>query len=269
MEAQSIVKEYTVTVGLDYPYFMDFDTFEIKLAMSDDDIKKLVEGDLKLMWVRNGIDSWEYIEAFLPEVYQKGVALAEEYCVPIWGEQMKVANGAQYEFFLPDEVEEAISNDVKHIKERRLRKRLQEESRKKAHEEYDVLMDEYRKGRFKDRLRPDPQRNNSVFPGQWSGGQFCDCAGDYCFEASIISNGHDIVVNYFKKYMRNETELEIGIKYGSLSCVENACRELGYEEYQTNGNYLKTLSKGGNSDIELFMRVIDKIIETTKKSWNV
>lgn len=264
MKTQSMVKEYTVTVGINYPYIGGEDTFEIKLTMSDDDIKKLVEEDLKFIWVSNSIDSWEYIEAFLPEVYQKGVALAEEYCVPIWGEQMKVANGAQYEFFLPDEVEEAISNDVKHIKERRLRKKLQEESRKKAHEEYDVLMDEYRKGRLKDRLRPDPQSNNAVFTGLWSGsGQYHDRAGDYWFEASIISNGHDIVVNYFKKYMRNETELEIGIKYGSLSCVENACRELGYEEYQTNGNYLKTLSKGGNSDIEFFMRVIDKIIETT------
>lgn len=265
MEAQYTIKEYTVTVGIEYPYVGGDDDFEIKLAMSDDDIKKIVEEDLKFMWVSNSIESWEYIEAFLPEVYQKGVALAEEYCVPRWGEQMKVANGAQYEFFLPDEVEDAISNDVNHIKERQLRERLKEESRKNFHEEYEILMEEYRKGRFKDRLRPDPQSNNSVFPGLWGAvGQYHDYASDYWFEASImIANRHDVVVNYYKKYKRDETVLEIQIKYDSLSYVKDACRELGYEYHQYYDDRLITISKGGNADIELFMKVIDKIIEKT------
>lgn len=174
---------------------------------------------------------------------------------------VRVANGAQYVFFLPDEVEDAISNDINHIKEIKLREKLKEESRKNFHEEHEILMGEYWKGRFKDRLQPDPESNNAVFHGLWEGaGQYHDYAGDYWFEARIIANWHDIEVNYFKRYMRDETKLEIQIKYGSLSNAKNACGELGYENYQQNGNRLITTAKGGNTDIKLFMRVIDKII---------
>lgn len=58
MEEQSNIKEYTVEVGVEYPFINDWDdTFEIKFNISDEEIQSIVDGDYKLLWEEHGAGS--------------------------------------------------------------------------------------------------------------------------------------------------------------------------------------------------------------------
>ena len=262
MEEQNNIKEYTVEVGVEHTWINDWDdVFEIKLLISNEEIARIVEGDYNLLWKDNGVDSWEYIECFAPEAYKRGVVLAEEYSVPKWGEQMRVSNGAQYHFFLPDEIWEKVENDLRRQKEVELRERLAEESRIRFHEEGDILKRDRKKGRFKKRLRPDPKNHNAVFDGLWSGsGQYHERAGDFWLETRVITSGEDIVVNYFKKYYRDEILIDISLSNCSSSCMSFICNGLEKWDYTVEGNTIKAQARNNDTDIELFMRVIDMVI---------
>lgn len=262
MEEQSNIKEYTVNVDVEYPFINDReDTFEIKLKISNEEIARIVEGDYNLLWNDNGADSWEYIECFAPDAYKRGVALAEEFCVPKWGEQMRVSNGAQYSFFLPDEIWEKVENNPRRQKEVELRKRLKEESRFKFHEESDILEKEHKKGRFKKRLRPYLNNHNAAFDGLWAGsGQYHDYAGDFWFQARVITFRQDVVVNYYKMYKRDEVLLDVRLSDCSTDCMNFICKGLEKWDYTVDRNTIKTQARNNDTDIELFMRVIDMII---------
>ena len=127
MEKNKSIKKYKLRVALDWPDIWD-DVLVIELPFSDEDIQNLTNKALQLYWVRNSIETWEYIEAFLPEVYNQGVVLAEAYCVPLFGIQAKVENGAQYDFFLPDEIHDAVFNSESWQNENKIRRKLQKKS---------------------------------------------------------------------------------------------------------------------------------------------
>lgn len=262
MEEQNNIKKYTVEVGIEYP-FVDHnnDNFEIKLQVSNEEIARIVEGDYNLLWNDNCADSWEYIECFAPEAHMKGVALAEKHFVPKWGEQMRVSNGAQYCFFLPDEIWEKLENNPRRQKEVALRKRLMEESRIKFHEEGDILKKEHKKGRFKKSLRTYPKNHDAAFDGLWAGsGQYHDYAGDFWFEARVITLRQDVVVNYYKRYKRDEVLLDVRLSNCSTDCMNFICKGLENWDFIVEGNTIKAQARNNNADIELFMRVIDMII---------
>ena len=146
------IREYKIGVGVDCPYIDELDdVFEITLPISDDEVQAIVDGAVRIFWVRNPIAPWEDIEAWAPEAYKKGNAIAEAYCISKWGEDMKVENGAHYEFFLPDEIEDAIWNNEAFQHEKKIRLRLQEESHKQFHEDGKLLYKAYESGR---RRRP-------------------------------------------------------------------------------------------------------------------
>ena len=237
------IREYKIGVGVDCPYIDELDdVFEITLPISDDEVQAIVDGAVRIFWVRNPIDPWEYIEAWAPEAYKKGNAIAEAYCIPKWGEDMKVENGAHYEFFLPDEIEDAIWNNEAFQHEKKIRLRLQEESHKQFHEDGKLLYKAYESGRFKNQLKGDPHWNNQIFSGIWSEG---DEDGDYAAEYSIHTlveiNHQAFEVDYFKRYYRDYIQLEIRI----------------------DGSHKKiiTKAKGGTEDVELYMRYLDSIVE--------
>lgn len=110
------IKEYKIDVGIEYPPINDFnDDFEITLPISDEEVEAIINGALRLYWVKDSAETWEYIECFAPKAYKRGNKLAETYCVPKWGDKMKIGNGAYYEFFLPDEIHDKITNDPRWV----------------------------------------------------------------------------------------------------------------------------------------------------------
>ena len=236
------IREYKIEVGVDYPYIDELDdVFEITLPISDDEVQAIIDGRVRIFWEKNPIDPWDYLEAWAPEAYKKGNAIAEAYCAPKWGEDMKVENGAHYEFFLPDEIEDAIRNNEAFQHEKSIWLRLQEDSNKQFHEDGRLLHIAYENGRFKNQLKGDPHWDNQIFSGIWSeGGDDDDYAAEYSIHTLVEINHQASEVNYFKRYYRDYIQLEIG----------------------TVGSHKKiiTKAKGGTEDVELYMRYLESIV---------
>ena len=236
------IREYKIEVGVDRPYIDELDDmFEISLPISDDEVQAIVDGAVRIFWVKNPIDPWEYIEAWAPEAYKKGNAIAEAYCIPKWGEDMKVENGAYYEFFLLDEIEDAIWNNEAFQHEREIRQELQDESNKQFHEDARILINSNESGRFKGKLIGDPHWDNRIFSGIWrEGSTDDDYAAEYSIHTLVVINHQVLEVYYFKRYYRYYVQLEIG--------TDNSCEKI------------ITKAKGGIEDVELYMRYLDSLV---------
>lgn len=236
-------REYKLEVGVDYPFIDDLDdVFEITLPISDDEVQAIVDGAVRTFWVRNSIKPWEYIEVWAPEAYKRGNAIAEAYSVPRWGEDMKVEKGAHYDFFLPEEIEDAIQCNDAFQHEKSIRARLKEESNKQFHEDARILNKANDSGRFKGRLKGDPLWGNLIFSGIWAeGSSDDDYAAQYSIHTLVEINHHTLEVEYFKRYYRDYIQLEIG----------------------TDGSHEKiiTKAKGGTEDVELYMKYLDSLVD--------
>ena len=150
-------KKYTITVGIDRPGVRGDDIFEIELTLFQDEIDKLIVEGKKQLWVDNDLESYEYLEWFLPEAYKRANKLAEEHAVAKWGDKMLVENGAYYNFFLPSEIEFAIYESDECKKREKLVEEINGRSRTRFHEDEKCLFEENDKGRWHDRLLDDPQ----------------------------------------------------------------------------------------------------------------
>jgi hypothetical protein len=237
------LKLYKCDVGIDLPHIPDQidDLFEIVLPISDNEIQAIIDGRVRIFWEKNPIDPWEYIETWAPKAYKKGNAIAEAYCVPKWGEDMKVENGAHYEFFLPEEIEDAIRNNEAFQHERSIWLRLQEDSNKQFHEDGKLLYNAYENGRFKNQLKGDPHWNNQIFSGIWSeGDEVADYAAQYRIHTLVEVDHQTIEVNYFKRYYRDYIQLEIG--------KDNSCEKI------------ITKAKGGTEGVKLYMWYLDSLV---------
>lgn len=237
------LKLYKCDVGIDLPHIPDQidDLFEIVLPISDNEIQAIIDGRVRIFWEKNPIDPWEYIEAWAPEAYKKGNVIAEAYCVPKWGEDTKVENGAHYEFFLPDEIEDAIRNNEKFQYEKSIWLGLQEDSHKQFHEDGRILNNANESGRFKGKLKGDPHWDNHIFSGIWSEGDEDDnYAAQYSIHTLVEVDHQTIEVNYFKRYYRDYIHLEIG----------------------TDNSHKKVFTKtqDGTEEIELYMRYLDSLV---------
>ena len=236
------IREYKIEVGGDYPYIDELDdVFEITLPISDDEVQAIIDGRVRIFWEKNPIDPWDYLEAWAPEAYKKGNAIAEAYCAPKWGEDMKVENGAHYEFFLPDEIEDAIRNNEAFQHEKSIWLRLQEDSNKQFHEDGRLLHIAYENGRFKNQLKGDPHWDNQIFSGIWSeGGDDDYYAAEYSIHTLVEIDHQTLEVEYFKRYYRDYIQLEIGIDSAHKKII--------------------TKDQGGTDDVELYMKYLDSLV---------
>ncbi len=259
------IKEYKIVVGIDNPPIDDInDDFEITLPISDDEVEAIINADLKLYWEKNAVDTWEYIECFAPEAYKKGKALAEAYCVPKWGDKMKVENGAYYEFFLPDEINDKIINDPRWVYENNIRAEKREASRLQFHEDHKIFHQNNDNGRFKNKLIGDPLWNNSVFAGSWSEGLH-DYAGEYGFH-TIILNG--IEFSYERIFRRDFVEFCVVLRSPIDDYLEGFFSHYNgiykMDDFDMKPNYsppaMIAKSKGDLCDIEFFMSFLEYII---------
>lgn len=263
------MKKYKTDVGIEPSYLVDYDdVFEIELPISDDEVKAIINGALKLYWVRNAIDTWEYIEVFAPEAFKRGVAIAEAYCVSKFGDDLKVENGIIYEIFLPDEIHDELINDPRWVNEKIIRSRQKESSRKQFHEDHRLFHAENEKGRFRNKLIGDPLWNNSVFSGLWSEGHE-EYAGEYGLHTIIMYN---IEFGYQRIYKRDEVEFRVAIRYPINKYLDEFfAKNNGYykkEDFKMgiDENYnppvMITKSKGDKCDIEFFMSLLEYIVST-------
>ena len=160
---------------------------------------------------------------------------------------MKVENGAHYEFFLPDEIEDAIRNNEAFQHEKSIWLRLQEDSNKQFHEDGRLLHIAYENGRFKNQLKGDPHWNNQIFSSIWyEGDEDSNFAAQYSIHTLVEVDHQTIEVNYFKRYYRDYIHLEIG----------------------TDNSHKKVFTKtqDGTEEIELYMRYLDSLVATIKLS---
>ena len=261
------IKNYMTDVGINPSYIVDYDDlFELDIPISDDEVKAIIDGALRLYWVRNAIESCEYIEAFAPKAYKKALTLAEAYCVSKWGEDLKMENGTRYEIFLPDEIEDKLINDPRWINENNIRDKQKDASRKQFHEDHRVFHAANDKGRFKNKLIGDPLWNNSVFAGIWSTGSE-DYAGKYGLHTIILNN---IEFGYEKIYKRDEVEFRIDIRHpidkyldGFFSKHNEYYKKedfrFGFDE-NYNPPVIIAKSKGDTCDIEFFMSLLEYLV---------
>jgi hypothetical protein len=260
----SRIKKYKLTVGIDYPHIGEDDTFDIDLPIDDDEIQSIIDGALRLYWVRDSAETWEYIECFAPKAYKKGIALAEAYCIPKWGEKMKVENGARYEIFLPDEIDNALINDPRWINENQIRARQREASRKQFHEDHRIFHNANNIGRFKNKLKKDPIWNNSVFSGIWSSSSE-DYAGLYGLHTIIMNN---VELGYERIYKRDEVEFRVEIRHPIETYLDGffAKHNDYYKKedfvlhFDYNPHVIITTSKGDKCDIEFFMNFVEYLV---------
>ena len=263
--SKSEIKEYKVEVGIDYPPVDDFDdVFEITLPISDDEVEAIIKGELNLYWERNPAYSWEYIECFAPEAYQKGNELAEAYCVPRWGGQMKIENKAYYHFYLPEEINDKIINDPRWVNENSIRAKQREASKLQFHEDHKIFYQNCDNGRFKNKLLSDPVWNNNVFAGLWSEGLH-DYAGEYGFH-TIILNG--VEFSYQRTYRREHVDFRVDLRkpidFYLKEFFSHYHGHYTLEDFDMKPKYnppaMIAKSKGDLCDIEFYMSFLDFLI---------
>ena len=260
MKKEGHIKKYKMRVGLDWPDLLD-DVFEIELPFSNEDIQILADRALRLYWVRHAIDTWEYIEAFLPELYKKGVALAEAYCVPQFGEQAKTENGARYDFFLPDEINDAVFNSEGWKRENKIRWKLQKKSKILFHRDARILRKAYEEGCFKNKLIGDPLWNNQIFAGIWSSESEDLAAGYGIHTLWEIMKGSNVEVSYCKDYYSDYVEFRVDLRPPLATYLEDFfsknTKHYRYEDFEVKDNYMITKSKGDMYDIKFFMSFLE------------
>lgn len=223
-------KVYKIEVGVEYPRLGLDDVFEISLSLFENEIQEIIEKAKNLYWVDNAIDGWEYLE-LSQSAYHRAIEIAEKTAVSIWGNKMLTENGARYDFFLPDEINEAIFDSPDAIKEQEIRKHRQDISRVRFRADAKTLKEEYGKGRWTDLLLPEPQWDNQIIYGSWSSSSG-ERAAQYSLGANANVLGKEIIkTSYDVHYRRDDVIIWIDV-YSYNELVEN----LLYEFISSKGN---------------------------------
>lgn len=265
-------KIYQIEVGVHYPFVGVDDVFEISLPLYESEIRTVVEKTKSLFWVDNDLLGSELLY-FSKSATERAIKIAEETAAQIWGEQMLVKNGAEYGFFLPDEINEAIYDSPEAIAEMELRKKLREISEQRFQSDGKILKEEYAKGRWLNCLLPEPKWNNQYIYGLWS-----SCNGE---KAAIYSLDADVLVcrkekvktTYEVSYRRDDVIIRIDI-YSYSKAVENLVDKfiLGKGKLQGHKDFNKKIIKYPRSimlkatgisqeaDLNMYMTLLDELI---------
>lgn len=208
-------KVYTIEVGVEYPYVGADDTFEVTVEFTEKEINEIVQGGIRLMHKDTmNIGSYEFIEVLSKTAYDKLNTKAEKVASKKWGDKMLIANSARYNYFLPDDLSNAIfdSPEVNEINNQRDKNK--EQSRLQFRADGKSLFSNHQEGRWGDRLLPDPHWDNKPFGGIWNGpsiGSFEHNFPLYGFHCTIIVDGKETRIDYTVRYFLESYELELRV----------------------------------------------------------
>lgn len=209
-------KKYTIEVGVEYPWIDSVDyTFEVEVEFTDKELEDISQGGIRLMHNdRLDIDTDEFIEVLSKTAFDKLNAIAEKVASEKWGDQMLIANSASYNYFLPDDISEAIFNsqEVNEIYEQR--NMHEEQSRLQFRTDAEILFTNHKAGRWHDRLLPDSHWGNKPFSGIWAGpsiGSFEHNFPCYSIHCTIMIDGRGTEIEYTVRYFLNSYELELSV----------------------------------------------------------
>ena len=163
-------KLYTIEVGVDYPWVGIDDVFEIEAELTENEINEIVQGGIRLMHKESlDIRTSEFIEVLSKSAFQKLNSIAEVVASEKWGNQMLISNSARYNYYLPDDISDAIFNSKEVYNIYDQRNNNEEQSRLQFRADTEALFSNHKEGRWHDRLLPDPHWDNKPFGGIWNG----------------------------------------------------------------------------------------------------
>ena len=267
-------KIYTIEVGVEYPQVEAEDTLEVQVEFTDEELKEIIQGGIRLMHNDSmDIGTYDFIEVLSKSAYSKLNALAENIASEKWGEKMLVSNGAKYIYFLPEDISDAIfdSDEAREIETKR--KASSDQSAAQFHDDSRTLFDNHAKGRWQNRLLPDPHWNNAPFGGIWNGspvGSFKDNYSKYGFHCTIELDGKKTEISYSVKYLPESYELELRVfEYNEnvVRIFENTLTQEGYsiKERRPIGEpvYSYVIYAEGNDPktfVSTYMNILDQVI---------
>ena len=227
-------KVHTIKVGVEYPWVDGDDTFEVNVEFTDTEIEDIIQGGIRLMHNDSmDIGSYEFIEVLSKTAFDKLNAIAEKVAAKKWGDQMLISNSAIYNYFLPDDISDAIFTPKK-LMIYDIRKEKEEQSRMQFRADTQILFSNHKDGRWHDRLLPDPHLDNKPFGGSWNGpsiGSFEYNFPIYGFHCTIMIDGKETKIEYSVRYFLESYEFELRVfKYNEkiVKIFEDRLHKEGY-----------------------------------------
>ena len=268
-------KIYTIEVGVDYPFVGTDDTFEVNVEFTDKEIDEIIQGGIRLMH-KDSMDlgTYEFIEVLSKTAFDKLNAIAEKVAAKKWGNQMLISNSARYNYYLPDDISDAIfdSQEVNDIYDRR--DKNEEQSRLQFRADTEILFSNHKEGRWHDRLLPDPHWDNKPFGGIWNGpsiGSFEHNYPMYGFHCTIMIEGKDTEISYTVRYLLESYEFELRMFKYNEKVVKIFEDRLKVEGYSIKNKlpigepiYSFVIYAEGNDPknfVSTYMNILDEVIK--------
>lgn len=268
-------KIYTIEVGVEYPWVGGDDVFEVNVEFTDKEIEEIIQGGIRLMHNDSmDIGSYEFIEVLSKTAFDKLNAITEKVAAKKWGDQMLISNSARYNYFLPDDISDAIFNsqEVNNIYDRRNEK--EEQSRLQFRADTKILFFNHREGRWHDRLLPDPHWDDKPFGGIWTGpsiGSFEHNFPIYGFHCTILIDGKDVQISYSVRYFLESYEFELRVFKYNPQIVNIFEEKLQIEGYTIKKRlpigdpiYSYVIYAEGNDPkkfVSTYMNILDAVIK--------
>lgn len=261
-------KIFEIEVGIDYPYVGLDDTFKLNIKLYEEEIRSIIKGGKKDLWIDNERETWEYLEDFAPTAFKRANKIAEEYASKRWGEQMLVKNGAKYDFFLPEEISTLIFDSEECEKVKQIVEDISNISKERFHSDTRILYEEKDKSEWGKLIVNDPHHDNQPFGGIWSH-TLGKNKSEYLIHTSLIIKGCKIKVEYSQKYEIDSKILELRITPAQdrlHEILEKTLIENGYviKKILPIGNppYCKVFyvkGKRNESDIEIYIKILNNL----------
>lgn len=259
---------------MEYPWVGTDDVFEVNVEFTDKELEEIIQGGIRLMYNESmDIGTYEFIEVLSESAFDKLNAIAEKVASKKWGEKMLISNSARYNYFLPDDISDAIfdSKEVNDIYDRRSKDK--EQSRLQFRADTKVLFSNHKEGRWSDRILPDPHWDNEPFGGSWKGpsiGSFEHNFPIYGFHCTIMIDGKKAEISYTVRYFLESYELELRVFEFNPKVVKIFEDRLCIEGYSIKKRLpigdpvysYAIYAKGGDPTkfVSTYMNILDEII---------
>lgn len=249
-----MAKKYKFEIGIEADIIDKCDDiFEADIEVTEDDYRTMLNAYDEAYC---SADEFDTFHECLPSDFQVKIStLAEPFAVAKYGDVGKLANGAIYQIFPPDEVEEEYLNS---------------DACKKADETSDLMKSNCKtQSEYECKILQD-----CVKDGRWT--HFSQ-AGEFnlfaCYRAtagreayySMDGQCNGIHVEYCKRYKMADSWMEIrfyGDKSYALSLIDGCLKDCGREPVikDMDDHYMVTIpAKEDSTDIEILLPVLDRL----------